>query len=205
MEIDLANIISAAGTIVAAYFAYNQYTKNKITDLKVEYFKKEEERKSYKRSENSAKVFGELWRILHELKADRVYVVQPHPLGKMAFLSIQFEVKRNGISPMFDYVQSKPMSEVAAFSKMLAEELFVYYTDIDHDIQDKVAKSILSVNGCKAVAIKRLNSTSDWVGNIFCEFTDDNYPDRDTIHKVLHDAAINIQYILPEYRERKYN
>ena len=26
MEIDLANIISAAGTIVAAYFAYNQYT-----------------------------------------------------------------------------------------------------------------------------------------------------------------------------------
>ena len=44
MEIDIANIISAAGTLLAAYFAYNQYTKNKLTDLKVEYFKKEEER-----------------------------------------------------------------------------------------------------------------------------------------------------------------
>ena len=42
MEIDIANIISAAGTLLAAYFAYNQYTKNKLTDLKVEYFKKEE-------------------------------------------------------------------------------------------------------------------------------------------------------------------
>ena len=51
MEIDIANIISAAGTLLAAYFAYNQYTKNKLTDLKVEYFKKEEERRSYHRSE----------------------------------------------------------------------------------------------------------------------------------------------------------
>lgn len=32
----LPAIISAIGTIIAAWFAYNQYTKNKITDLKVE-------------------------------------------------------------------------------------------------------------------------------------------------------------------------
>ena len=30
MEIDIANIISAAGTLLAAYFAYNQYTKKKL-------------------------------------------------------------------------------------------------------------------------------------------------------------------------------
>lgn len=203
MEIDLANVISACGTVVAAYLAYNQYTKNKITDLKVEYFKKEEERKSYKRSENTAKVFGELWRILYELKADRVYIVQPHPLGHVAFLSIQFEVKRKGVSGMLDSIQTLPMSEVANFSKVLAENLFLFYTDIDNEVKDKVAKSLLSVNGCKAVAIKRLNSSTDWVGNIFCEFTDRQYPDEETIHHVLHEAAINIQYILPEVRERK--
>lgn len=203
MEIDLANVISACGTVVAAYLAYNQYTKNKITDLKVEYFKKEEERKSYKRSENTAKVFGELWRILYELKADRVYIVQPHPLGHVAFLSIQFEVKRKGVSGMLDSIQTLPMSEVANFSKVLAENLFLFYTDIDNEVKDKVAKSLLSVNGCKAVAIKRLNSSADWVGNIFCEFTDRQYPDEETFHHVLHEAAINIQYILPEVRERK--
>lgn len=203
MNIDLANVFSAIGTIVAAYFAYNQYTKNKITDLKVEYFKKEEERKSYKRSENTAKVFGELWRILYELKADRVYIVQPHPLGHVAFLSIQFEVKRKGVSGMLESIQSLPMSEIAAFSKDLAENLFVFYTDIDCEVKDKAAKSLMAVNGCEAVAIKQLNSSSDWVGNIFCEFTDAQYPDEDTVHHVLHEAAINIQYILPEYRERK--
>ncbi len=50
MEIDIANMVSALGTLAAAYFAYNQYTKNKMTDLKVEYFKKEEERKSFKKN-----------------------------------------------------------------------------------------------------------------------------------------------------------
>lgn len=40
MEIDIANIISAAGTLLAAYFAYNQYTKNKLTDLKWNILKK---------------------------------------------------------------------------------------------------------------------------------------------------------------------
>ena len=59
MEIDVVNLVSAVGVLLSAYFAYNQYTKNKMTDLKVEYFKKEEERRGYRRSENSAKVFGE--------------------------------------------------------------------------------------------------------------------------------------------------
>lgn len=204
MEIDLANIISAVGTITAAYFAYNQYTKNKITDLKIEYYKKEEERRSYKRSENTAKVFGELWRILYETKADRVYIVQPHPLGHIAFLSVQFEVKRKGIAGMKENIQKLPMSEVAIFAEALAKNLFMYFSDIDNQVKDRVAKSILSVNGCNTVAIKRLNSSQDWVGNIFCEFTDnDSIPAEKDLHKVLHEAAINIQYILPEFKEKK--
>lgn len=174
-----------------------------MTDLKVEYFKKEEERKSYHRSENSARVFGELWRVLYETKADRVYIVQPHPLGHVAFLSIQFEVKRKGIAGMRENVQSLPMSEVAVFAKSLAENLFMFYSDIDSQVKDKVAKSLLSTNGCRSVAIKRLNSSQDWVGNIFCEFTDDTGMDGDELHKVLHEAAVNIQYILPEFREAK--
>ena len=191
MEIDIANIISVAGTLLAAYFAYNQYTKNKLTDLKVEYFKKEEERRSYHRSENSAKVFGELWRVLYETKADRVYIVQPHPLGHIAFLSVQFEVKRKGIAGMRENIQSLPMSEVAVFAENLAK------------VKDKVAKSLLSTNGCNSVAIKRLNSSQDWVGNIFCEFTDETDLNEDELHKVLHEAAVNIQYILPEFKENK--
>ena len=86
----LPAIISAIGTIVAAWFAYNQYAKNKMTDLKVEQMQNELAEQKKRRADNSALVHGELWNVLHELHADRVYIVQPHPLGNESMLSVYF-------------------------------------------------------------------------------------------------------------------
>lgn len=94
---DLPAIISAIGVIIVAWFSYNQYAKNKLTDLKVEQMKRDYEVKNKRRSDNSALVHGELWEVLHELKADRVYIVQPHPLGNESMISIYFESKRKGV------------------------------------------------------------------------------------------------------------
>lgn len=203
MEIDVANVISGIGAIVAAWFSYNQYTRNKMTDIKVEQFKKEEERRGYKRSENSAKVFGEIWRVLFETKADRVYIVQPHPLGHASFLSIQFEVKRKGVEGMRGNIQNLPMSEVAAFSKQMVDEVFMYITNIDEQIDDRVTKSIMSSNGCESIIIKRMNNSNDWVGSIFCEYTTHINISEEEARSILHEAAINIQYILPEFVDVK--
>jgi len=203
MEIDVANVISGIGAIVAAWFSYNQYTRNKMTDIKVEQFKKEEERRGYKRSENSAKVFGEIWRVLFETKADRVYIVQPHPLDHASFLSIQFEVKRKGVEGMRGNIQNLPMSEVAAFSKQMVDEVFMYITNIDEQIDDRVTKSIMSSNGCESIIIKRMNNSNDWVGSIFCEYTTHMNISEEEARSILHEAAINIQYILPEFVDVK--
>lgn len=203
MEIDVANVISGIGAIVAAWFSYNQYTRNKMTDIKVDQFKKEEERRGYKRSENSAKVFGEIWRVLFETKADRVYIVQPHPLGHASFLSIQFEVKRKGVEGMRGNIQNLPMSEVAAFSKQMVDEVFMYITNIDEQIDDRVTKSIMSSNGCESIIIKRMNNSNDWVGSIFCEYTTYMDISEEEARSILHEAAINIQYILPEFVDIK--
>ena len=43
----LPAIISAIGTIIAAWFAYNQYAKNKFTDLKIEKFKRMKKLKAF--------------------------------------------------------------------------------------------------------------------------------------------------------------
>lgn len=203
MEIDVANVISGIGAIVAAWFSYNQYTRNKMTDIKVEQFKKEEERRGYKRSENSAKVFGEIWRVLFETNADRVYIVQPHPLGHASFLSIQFEVKRKGVEGMRGNIQNLPMSEVAAFSKQMVDKVFMYITNIDEQIDDRVTKSIMSSNGCESIIIKRMNNSNDWVGSIFCEYTTHMSISEEEARSILHEAAINIQYILPEFVDVK--
>lgn len=197
----LPAIISAIGTIIAAWFAYNQYTKNKLTDLKIEKFRQDEEIKSIRRADNSSIVYGELWNILHELDADRVYIVQPHPLENESLLSIYYEVKRKGVEPMKPHVQNLRIADVAKFSSDMVKNLFMYITDIDTQVQDKYAKSILSSYGCEAAVVKRLNDNKhDWVGSIFCEFTRPIHVSEDEAREIMHRCAMNIQYLLPEYK-----
>ncbi len=197
----LPAIISAIGTIIAAWFAYNQYTKNKLTDLKIEQFKRDEEARSNRRNDSSAIVFGELWNVLYTLKADRVYIVQPHPLGNECLLSIYYEVKRKGVEGMREKIHGLKMSEVAKFSADMSKNLFMYITDIDKQVQDKYAKALLSSCGCDVAIVKRLNDNRyDWVGSIFCEFTRPIKMTEDEARQVLHEAAMSIQYLLPEYK-----
>ncbi len=197
----LPAIISAIGTIVAAWFAYNQYSKNKMTDLKIEQYKQNEERKSKRRADNSSLVYGELWNILHELDADRVYIVQPHPLGNESLLSVYFEVKRKGVEGMKPHIQNLPIADVAKFSSELVRNLFMYITDIEEQVNDKYAQAIMSSCGCEAAVVKRLNDNEhDWVGSIFCEFTRPMGVTEEDARNIMHTAAMNIQYLLPEFK-----
>lgn len=199
-----SGIVSLLALLFTQYNKMTQKQRDRMNELKYERYKQETERLGFKRSENTAKVFGELWRVLYETKADRVYIVQPHPLGNSAFLSVYFEVKRKGVSGMKENIQRLPMGEMAVFSRELAENAFMCFTDIYSQVKDKMAKSLFVTNGCRSVAIKRMNSATDWVGNIFCEFTDEENVNEEYISKSLHDAAVNIQFILPEFRENPY-
>lgn len=200
-----AVIISAIGAIITGvlglWFKYNQQTKDKLTDLKIEQFKQEQEIKSKRRNDSSAIVFGELWSVLYQLKADRVYIVQPHPLGNECLLSVYYEVKRKGVEGMRDKIQNLKMAEVAKFSSNMSKNLFMYITDIDKEVEDKYAKSLLSSCGCQAAVIKRLNDGKhDWVGSVFCEFTHPMEIQEEEARAIMHEAAMNIQYLLPEYK-----
>lgn len=197
----LPAIISALGTIIAAWFAYNQYTKNKLTDLKIEKWKAEEQVKGAKRSENIAKIYGVLWQLLHDLQADRVYIVQPHPLTNNLFLSISLEVKRNGVSGMKPCVQHLPMSDIAAFAAELACRDFLFYRNVETEVKDKRARALMTTNGSCATVIKRLaDEGHDWIGSLFCEFTHEQELQPTLLRQQLFDAANNVQYILPEFK-----
>lgn len=205
--IDWSAIVSAVTTaavaIWTAWFTYNQKTKDKLTDLKIEQYKKDIKRKSYKRSEDTAKVLGALNKVLLGANADRVYIVQPHPLGHIAFLSIQFEVKANGVQGMRYEVQKLEMSDVAKFCERMVNNLWLYFDNIDNQVIDPYAKALLSSNGTQVAAIKRMTTARDWVGSIFCEFIDKPTISEEEIKKLMHEAAISIQYNLPEFQEEE--
>lgn len=206
INLDIPSIISALAVIITAWFSYNQHRHNKMTDLKVDKIKRQEKQRTSQLSYSSGMVFGELWNILHQSKADRVYIVQPHPLKRSAFLTIRFEVLEDGVREMKHTIHSLPMERVPKFSQQMAEEQWMWFTDIDKQMMDRVAKSIMLSNGTEAVAIKRLTSPTDlWEGSIFCEFLTQTDIDEEQLRAVMHRAALKIQDSLPEIEEEELN
>ena len=197
----IAPIISAIAAIIAGWFAYNQKTKDKMTDLRIEQLRRDEERKSKIRSDNTGAIYGVLWHILHELQADRVYIVQPHPLSNNHFVSVSMEVKRNGIKGMKSSIQNLEIANVALFVSELASRDYIQFRDIASEVRDKRAMAILSMMGAISSVIRRLSDDRyDWIGSIICEFNDTMTADPIFCRKTLEDAADKIQYILPEMR-----
>lgn len=197
----IGSLIGSIGGIYSIWTKYNQETKNKKTDYEIEKLRSEDLVRNKRRSDNATLVFGELWNVLYETGASRVYIVQPHPLGHEELLTIYFEVKRKGVEPMKPHIQNLKIPEVANFASSLVKNLFLYITDIDKQVEDRYARSILSSYGCEAAIIKRLSDNRrDWVGSIFCEFTSPMKVSEEEAKEILHTAATNIQYILPEIR-----
>ena len=196
----LPAIISAIGVIITGWFTYNQRTKDKLTDLKIEKWKREESLKLSLKNSNIVKINGELWQLLHDLKADRVYIIQPHPLISNAFISITLEAKRKEIVSMKEVIYKMPIADIAVFCADLAKREFMLYKNVMEEVKDKRAQAILSSNGTVQVIIRRLSDDRhEWVGSIVCEFTRPVDLLPDFARKELLEAANNIQYILPEY------
>lgn len=211
MEFDLAQVITAVGGLIGAlggiyalWTKYNQDAKNKKTEYELEKLRNEDKKRNKKRSDNAMLVFGELWDVMHDTKASRVYVVQPHPLGHEEMLTIAFEVKKKGIEPMKPHVQSLNISNVPKFAADMVKKPFMYITDINKQISDEYAKALLSSYGTKNAIIKRLSDNRhDWVGSIFCEFTYSMEISQENAQKILDKAAMTIQYIIPEIEDNK--
>jgi hypothetical protein len=209
MEFDLAQVITAIGGIIGAFggiyalwIKYNQEAKNKKTEYELEKLRNEDKKKNKKRSDNSMLVFGELWDIMHQTNASRVYIAQPHPLGHEEIMVIIFEVKRKGVESMKSYIQAINICDVPKFASELVKEPFMYITDIEKQISDEYARSIISSCGTKNVIIRRLSDNRhDWVGSIFCEYTNEMTITEEEVRKVLEKSAIAIQYILPEIED----
>lgn len=186
---------------MAAWFAYNQYAKNKKTDAKIDQWKKEKEEDLKTQASNTTKVYGELWRLLHELDADRVYIVQPHPLSKYVYLTVHLEVKSPGASSCRMAIQALPIADVAQFIPNLIERDFVYYDDVVSQIKDKKMAAVLSTYGTQKVAICKLSDDKhDWVGSLFVDYLHHNDIRPSTLREALHSTAAKIQFNLPEIK-----
>ena len=185
--------IAAGAAIYAAYLSSS--TKRGVNDWKKDY-----EKANSKKINDIAVIYSELWGLLHNLNADRVYVIQPHPLVNYLYISIGLEVVRNGVHKISYSIKTLSMSDVANFCGQLAKQDYIFYDGLED--MDKRAKAIFSVNGTTQLAIKKLVDGKDnWVGSLCIDAMSENKLDLVDNINYINEVANNIQFILPEYKE----
>lgn len=203
-----SEIIIALFTLInglfTAYLAYNQKAKDKLTDYKIEKLKEDDKKQQVANAGNIATIFGELWELLYFLKADRVYIIQPHPLYKQMYISATLEVKNYGVSSAKNTLNNVKIESLPKFVSQLTKEdlIFIEDTEVAH-VETKV-KSIMVGNGCKSIFIKRLvDENNNWVGSIVLGYLrsfKDYGVDRKMVERMTRTSAMSIQYILPELK-----
>lgn len=194
----ISPIITAIGVILIAWWKHDQPRQEARIKLELQKKEAELQEKSKRRNQYVSQIYGLLWQLLHDLKADRVYIVQPHPLTHREFLSISLEVDRTGTAGMKARIQNLPMEDVAKFSSELSSRDYLYYKDIANNVRDKRARALLLNAGSQSAIIRKLATEDDgWIGNIFCEFNHTTEISPDYARGRLEVVAEQIQYILP--------
>ena len=197
IAIILTSLFTLINGLFIAYLSYNQSSKDKMTDFKIEQMRQENESKTAENNRNIAIIYGEMFNLLHRLDADRCFILQPHPLLKSMYVSVAIEVTRNGVSNISDVVRNIPISDLSIFVKELATNRWIFIDDIESQVSDLRVKSILRIAGATTVCIKQLNNIrEEWIGSLVIEYTTKR-PLDDNTQFLMRSTANTIQFILP--------
>jgi hypothetical protein len=194
----LSLILTSLFGLIGAWFVYNQKYKDKATEMKFEKLKTENIEKAAMLNRHIAIIHGEMWGLLQKLDADRCFIIQPHPEHKHIFLSVALEVDRKGVSTVKDIFQNVPISDIACFAKDAATSVWLYYDDVDKQVEDKKAKSMMSLSGSTQISIRQLVDTrGSWVGSLVVENIALREYNKQTFMEIITNSANTIQFILP--------
>ena len=196
----IAGVIGAVGVIVLGWFQYNQQTKNAETEARLK--RREEEDKEQRKREKvaSQNIYRELWSLLNAFDGVlRVYIVQPHPLDRAKYISVQYEVLSEGMISITPLVHRMPISNLAGFVVELESNDFVYWRS-QAEVRDGRARSVMHTIGTDKMCAVRMTDGEVWKGNIVVDF--DSTPiDEAYVSERLNEARTIIQYMLPEIEE----
>lgn len=189
---------------ITAAMNFWQNKKNKMLDLHIEQYKTKTKEEAKEYSESIGQIYGDLWNLLYLYGFDRVYVVRPHPEKHYEFLSVQLEVRKNGVSSTKSIFQDQPMDEMPQLCGMIAkEDYFVIPNTLsESNVQDVAARSIFARNGTHSAAVAKLkDADGKWKGSIFCTSMSTRDLTDEKLKRDVLDTAAKIQLIIPPYKE----
>lgn len=204
-------VITALGVIVTSFLQFLQYGKNKEIDYKIAKREKddraarENEAKKNKAERDAIKaasqvIYRELNRIFVHTNALRAYIVQPHPLDRAKFISVQYEVLGEGMTSIVEQVHRLPIGNVTGFVDELQSRDFIIWHS-QAEVRDGRARAMMHNFGIDKMVAKRMMEGEVWLGNIVLDFDQNYVIDPIWIKTKLSEATDIIKYKLPEIEE----
>ena len=217
----LAAVIVATGGIITAIIVplVNGWIKKQERQFELRMQEKEKENESRfnkieledrirfekdksKLREVFSRLYGYMWKLLLQTEADRVYIIQPHPLSDKQFISVSLEVLNpdRDVRPQKDNFQYKKISEWAGFISKLSTEDWLVYKDPEH-IKDLKFRLEFKRRGLSSFVSRRMtDEDGNWEGTLCVEYTHIIPQNLDYIKGKMMTKSELIADILPEYK-----
>ena len=204
----IAAVLAVVVSAISAILNFRQQSYNKQQEYLI---KKREEDDRIMREESVRKskaerdaikaasqiIYRELNRVFVRTNAMRAYIVQPHPLDKAKFISVQYEVLAEGMTSVMAQVQRLPIGNVTGFVNELQSRDFIMWHS-QTEVRDGRARSMMHNVGIDRMVAMRMMDKEVWLGNIVLDFEESHELDAVYLKSKLGEAADIIKYRLPE-------
>mgnify|MGYP001776410045 CR=1 FL=1 len=141
-------------------------------------------------------IYNVLTILMATMKADRCYIIQPHPLKKAQYISVVFEIDEMGILSIKERLTDYPVGNIPVFYGDISTRDFLFYDSINK-MKGKRARANFAAIGTESLYIKQLTKEDTWVGSLVIDYLEPPRVAPDYARGEMSAAADKIQYILP--------
>lgn len=205
--IGIAAIITALG-IAPVLLVWTNHLIKRSDKRAEEREKRQEYRSDVERarlSSSLSELYGYLWKLMHVIDADRIFIMQPHPLHDKQFISISIEVVHpdRDVVRHKDNFQCRRMSDWPGLIAKIGNEDWMIYRSLS-EIKDPKIHTEAYRRGVRAMYFRRMSDAAgNWIGTLCVEYTHSNPDKIDFIKGEMAKNATLIADILPEYKPIK--
>lgn len=192
----LAVVVSALSAVLN--FRQQSYNKQQEYLLKKREEDDKEERVRIKVAGQA--VYRELGQLFRATNALRAYVIQPHPLDRAKYISVQYELLSHGMISVAEQVQRMPIGSIGDFvSELMSRDFLIWNTE--RDVKDGRARAMMHNFGTDKMVARRMMDGEVWLGSIVLDFEASHELEIVYLKECTADASNIIRYILPEIDE----
>lgn len=193
---------------IAALLAVGVSALNAVLNFRQQSYNKRQEYLLKKREEDDKEervrikvagqaVYRELGQLFRATNALRAYVIQPHPLDRAKYISVQYELLSHGMVSVAEQVQRMPIGSVGDFvSELMSRDFLIWNTE--RDVKDGRARAMMHNFGTDKMVARRMMDGEVWLGSIVLDFEASHELEIVYLKECTADASNIIRYILPE-------